>query len=518
MHFEDAPIYDGIVIGGGVSGTYAAWRLMSSKMFRSSMTHDPPQVALFEASERIGGRLYSVSIPECPELYAELGGMRFMKDQESVYHLAEHLQLPVENFGSTAPNNPLYLRGHHLCAQDFVAHPEYVPYHLLEHEIGKDPWQLLHETIERSFPQIRGMRRSEMREYLKGALYRGQPLWKVGFLDFLLHELSTEGYQFIHDTISYDSWFTNRNAYDAFLVVALDIESSKVFKLKNGFDTLPKTMAKEFIGCGGEIYLETTVRSIKKNSASPEPLIEVEVMHQSVQKKYTAKNVIVALPRRAIELLDRTSCFFECAQFQEDIQHVMPYSASKFFVWYPHAWWTDLGVHSGSAETDLPLRKCYYFGEAPVETSNFNRVGLLLASYRDHHSVHFWSDYLSNQMHTHSKQPPVIPAEMIEELHRELSELHGITIPPPIKVMFQDWSRDPYGGGWHFWQRGCQSWIVIPRLRRPMSDTSLYFCGEAISSCAGFVEGAINSAEKVLQDYFGLERPSWVSASYDFGP
>lgn len=47
---------DVAVIGGGVAGTYCAWRLATSGPAA-------PSVALFEASERIGGRLWSQAVP-----------------------------------------------------------------------------------------------------------------------------------------------------------------------------------------------------------------------------------------------------------------------------------------------------------------------------------------------------------------------------------------------------------------------------------------------------------------------
>ena len=57
------------VVGAGVAGVYTAWRL--KQKFPKS------RIALFEYSNRIGGRLYSVSYP-APHVNAELGGMRFI--------------------------------------------------------------------------------------------------------------------------------------------------------------------------------------------------------------------------------------------------------------------------------------------------------------------------------------------------------------------------------------------------------------------------------------------------------
>ncbi len=56
------------IVGAGVSGLYSAWRLLSGGYVKN--------VAAFEASERIGGRLLSIVPPNMPNMVAELGGMR----------------------------------------------------------------------------------------------------------------------------------------------------------------------------------------------------------------------------------------------------------------------------------------------------------------------------------------------------------------------------------------------------------------------------------------------------------
>jgi len=41
-------------------------------------------------------------------------------------------------------------------------------------------------------------------------------------------------------------------------------------------------------------------------------------------------------------------------------------------------------------------------------------------------------------------------------------------------------------------------------------------CGESIAQLQGWSEGAINSAEMLLQKYFGLDAPAWVPSDYVF--
>ena len=60
--------YDVAIIGAGISGTYAAWRLR----------HSGRKIGIFEQWDRVGGRIHTYRLPGMPELHAELGAMYYM--------------------------------------------------------------------------------------------------------------------------------------------------------------------------------------------------------------------------------------------------------------------------------------------------------------------------------------------------------------------------------------------------------------------------------------------------------
>jgi monoamine oxidase len=208
------------------------------------------------------------------------------------------------------------------------------------------------------------------------------------------------------------------------------------------------------------------------------------------------------------------------------MQTVIPIPASKLNLAFREPWWEQFGITSGRSVTDLPIRQCLYFGTEAGRpgVAADNRNSLLTASYCDGPAVLFWEQF------TGEVQPDVMfqaeepvtpdlqaPAGMVAEVQKQLARMHGIDIPTPYWVAFMDWTRDPFGGGWHWWRVGQKSWEVVPRVLRPVADANLYVCGECWSPCQAWVEGALMTAESVLQRHLGLPWPEWLEPSAVLG-
>src|ERR1700735_5076398 len=58
---------DVAIIGGGPSGLYAAYRLLTGTPRSNSPVATKPSVAVFEASSRLGGRIWAVGPPQAPQ-------------------------------------------------------------------------------------------------------------------------------------------------------------------------------------------------------------------------------------------------------------------------------------------------------------------------------------------------------------------------------------------------------------------------------------------------------------------
>lgn len=61
------------------------------------------------------------------------------------------------------------------------------------------------------------------------------------------------------------------------------------------------------------------------------------------------------------------------------------------------------------------------------------------------------------------------------------------------------WS-DPFtGGGYHAWNPGSRPWEASESMLTPVEGKPLFVCGEAFSTTQGWIQGALETSEKVLE-------------------
>ncbi|MCA9719681.1 MAG: FAD-dependent oxidoreductase, partial [Myxococcales bacterium] len=237
---------DVAVIGAGVSGLYTAWRLLQADPART--------VAVFEMSERIGGRLFSRALPGMPHVHAELGGMRYLPNQQPLVHgVVEELGLATRPFlvGDPRPhdgrpgsppagarNNLLYLR-RRLMRSHELARAAGDRYFLGPHERGKTPDEILAQVMATYIPFLAGRDVSEFgeREVLGEALYR------TGYWNLLAKVLSSEGYRYVRHAGGYDTNVSNANAAAALQIN--EFGGEVIYRtLKRGMQALPLALAR----------------------------------------------------------------------------------------------------------------------------------------------------------------------------------------------------------------------------------------------------------------------------------
>jgi monoamine oxidase len=405
------------IVGGGISGLYCGWRLLTGKQKDGGEV--PRPVVVFESSPRTGGRLltWHPLADQDPYLNAELGGMRFFPEQELVWKLVgyfvgqEKLKPPIPFLvADPNKNNLWYLRETLLKAPD-LTDPQRLPFHLGKYDT---PDAILNGVIDR----VLAANRKVVRDRLGGKTkptnwkewdlvkphltYRARRLWDVGFWNLLWDLLSPETYAYVTDASGYYSLTNNWNAAEAMQVLSTDFTlSPKYHTLEEGFDTLPHLVREEFEEAGGKVLLERPVVSVDRGEGG---LYHLQV--KGVNHPVRARHVILAMPRRSLELLKETRLWNLDSEIRqggkglrtlgEHVRSVIPYPAFKLFLVYRTPWWRKqpISIAGGRSVCDLPLRQTYYFPPVPdgfpTDDPPLKGPGLVMASYDDMEAVLFW--------------------------------------------------------------------------------------------------------------------------------
>ncbi len=262
------------VVGGGVAGAYVAWRLASTRWtdltdsarispslraLSERRTNNPLKIHLYEQSDRIGGRLYSLPVRGFSKTVAELGGMRYYPTHRLVSGLIKKLKLPTKIFLAPPSDNFVYLRGRRL-RQSQLSNTAWL-YKLSRAEQGKTPAELILQTIDSIIPAARRNEsesvfawKQRWQAIKEKTTVNHRTLYSLSFWNLLEELLSSEAYRFVLDAGGYSDFFKEWNAAEAmdwfvsdFIGDASDHkEENEPFALVNGFDQLPKTLVEKF--------------------------------------------------------------------------------------------------------------------------------------------------------------------------------------------------------------------------------------------------------------------------------
>jgi hypothetical protein len=384
-------------------------------------------------------------------------------------------------------------------------------------------------------PAVAKLHGEELYQYLQTAGVDSTPLYEHGFWNLLASTMSSEAYLLARTTVGFDALNWNTNAVDGILTYLYHTPDVTYQILDNGYEALPWTLRERFESAGGHV-VESAPLSGFVPTRLPDGTLGVQLNFARSCPPVKARAIILAMPKRSLEII-----LPECpvltqngpATFQQLLNSVRPLPLSKIFICYPNSWWRATGVGHGELLTDLPIRQCWYWTESQHGNRTSDETNAIIMAYNDALNVDFWDGLrasnsgrpkladgcLGNAQENSDARlrdnwnDHLAPGELVAEMHRELLEIHNVRFAPqPTRAAFADWSDDPYGAGAHLWNRGVKSWVIADQMTQPISDFPCYVCGEAYATVQGWVEGALETAEIVLQKRLDLPPPRWLVA------
>jgi monoamine oxidase len=528
--------YDYVIVGGGIAGVYSGWRILQDAKEKGGKI---PSVIVLEQNDRIGGRLLSLEPPGISDTRVEIGGMRYSDAHRWVCSLTEHLELDFQPLPADRPENIAYLRSKLMRYQDRTD-PSKIPYNVAPDErTEKALSSLIMLSAQRAIREATGDPKAEptpeqWEKARKTGAFHGAQLQNLSMRYVMLNTVSHEAFKMQEDIGGYDSVLHTWNAIDGYPWNLGDFAHPvKFHHTVEGYDQVPIKTAQLLVDLGGTICTNTTVTSLDHDSATRTFTIVAQSENEASPVSYEATRVIMAMPLRSLEILNRQNNFFwdPGSEQEEKFKCVTPIPLFKLALCYSRPWWQDLPpvevpghgprkITKGKSNTDLPIRQCYYWST----DEQTGRSVILI--YDDGVDLSYWAGLRNRSEDRYpydpkqaggAEEPPrwkehQAPRLMAEEVHRQLLLMHGRNaddpVPVPYAASYMDWGEDPYGGGANFWHVGVDSVTAAKEIVQPL-DMEMYICGECWSHAQGWVEGALQTCEDMLQHHLDIAEPDW---------
>lgn len=476
--WENAAHYDVVVVGAGIGGMYTAWRMQGCDGSQPM----GKKVGIFERTLHTGGRLHTAKVAGAAHPM-DIGGMRYLPAQNPlVQGLVDHFRMDTQKFVVHGDNNLNYLRGQRSLQGEAAV----LPYNLREGERGKSADQLLHQALEAVIPGHAEMSRPELEKAVAEARLGEVPLSQLGLQNVLARSLSREAIQMITDLSGYESDLQNWDAGQAILELT---KSGTEYRVpKEGMSAFHDAMQHDLSRTKTDIRANRTLRRVEHDGKQFRLTFESSGGAVAV----TADQLVLNLPKVPLQQVVEDSPFLQHTVLEETLSKVEANPLTRIFATYEKPWWNEMGITGGRSLTDLNLGQVYYYGNGEPGKRPYVQV------YNDGERSKFWEG-LQNPGEPGVSVRLEAKPQLVEELHKELEEMHGRELPRPTGLVYKRWSDPFFGAGWHTWNPGTRPRQSAESMIQPLAGLPLYVCGEAFSTAQGWVEGALQTSERVLQ-------------------
>lgn len=267
--------------------------------------------------------------------------------------------------------------------------------------------------------------------------------------------------EFLINSFSYSDDFYVQNAFDGLKSINQDFNNKSEYSIiKGGFSQLINNMIDRFKLLGVNLRLGQKCIDWKDDVNFNVVISDLNNTYETI---YSEK-LILALDQWSLLQLPQLN------NIHYLLNSVRSTSLTKIYALfenYPVSWFEGLNKTS----TNLPIRMF-----VPVSYSK----GLCILSYND--------GYFSDQW-----QKLSLNGDFKEKLMNNIKKLfYEKEIPEPLFIDIIHWSN-----GAHLWPINVDSSSILSKIVRPYLDKHLYICGEAFSNHHGWIQGALEMAERV---------------------
>ena len=486
---EKSYMDDVSIVGGGIAGLYSAYQLINR--------YPNLRISIYEALPFLGGRIQTQSFCN-GKIISEFGAHKIDPEIQSLTtSLIKELDLttiPIAYKKTSGLKTPII---QFLTSEEkqIILDNQNPSLSLIKFALKKilgEQWDIDNDNFER-----------EDRNILKRALrlngtYNEIPLHQQGIWNVLSEVLSYEACDFLREkSASYNMKNVNQNAADWInLLVDICAIRQAPFKLKDGMATLITALKDILEKKGISVKLQQKITKLKEIAPG---IIELEILNGKILQKINTKRVILAIPKASLLKLS--------SSLPEKIRNHLTAVEEVSLTWITCISEInkstlnnfDLSIYGGD---QIPVRMGFFeiFKDSPTK--------LISQFYCDYPWTSYWSALTNNYYEEASNiqqiKPILDPERLKNPIVKMLETVFPIIEPKILEWGIREWGREPFCGGKHVWKAKVQSEKIMKKfeifsLISNQTTRNIHICGEAYSSCQGYIEGALLSVERVLR-------------------
>lgn len=531
------------VIGGGVGGLFAAYRAYNASLYQ------PHEICIFEKTDRVGGRAYSVRnvFPIAPSV--DIGAHRYDRVIHRIMSsLVNILGLYTRCYSKTPDcvvndDSYFFLRGSY---SGDLSTSRGLPYNLNKNEQwkGKTPppdpsadiinmypfYSLMYNNLTSLDPAVRYPAIKQalemLRDYKINGLYPNQMDIKSALpnysseLWYLFEDVIGEGPSILHinlyDVMRFNILYALDNVVGEQLNVITDILGNEI-----GYATVSETLANILTSnCVNLHYNKEAAGLYQNNDGS----IKVTF---SDGTSINTTSVILNIPQKELLQLSHDSVIFKQATKNQTLIYNLfnAIPAVKAYGFYNDNWWnTQLGITMAELATTEFVRY-FEYTDSNYECNDDTCPGYVNIAYPDDAFCKYFStprtDETDPLVIIYSNTTDLVKKKWLNDVSDSfIKSQAGIftskNVNPSLLPALEILVMGVWNAAWH------QSPIyndfrggdLSRAMLNPVPGVPIYVANEAFSVDQGWAEGSLIAAEKILYKYFGLNRPSWLADDY----
>ena len=290
---------------------------------------------------------------------------------------------------------------------------------------------------------------------------------------------------------------------------------NNMYHFKNGMSSLVRRISRELNGENSDVKLLTNivVDSIQEADQEREGFI---LKSRSSKTTLKAKHVVIAIPPSAAKAVFRNKqSKLDLAGTYAAVNKVFDSpvedASLKFILYFNNDWWNKFEniIMFGPNSTDLPCGSVYPLYKRNGDNEKFNGYNgepshSALMIYCDSTRAQFWEKFQQQgekfQSPLQKENSGLNPASqsLVSEALKQLKIVFNIDeISDPILTSYRCWNgKGDCGYAYHTWGVGVDD--INLDAAQPVEGKNLYFCNEAWSHFQSYVEGALMSAQNVV--------------------